>query len=116
MLSQLGWMSPVVRHRLPPTAGAHSQTASQPYWQKRIDDRPAGGLERLVHFVVSGNHQPHLRGLVVGRLLLHHGRDEAAQVVLQIVDAPRGVKLRILHLVIQRARIAGAGLAARATE
>ena len=27
-------MSPVVRHRLPPSAGAHSHTASQPYWQR----------------------------------------------------------------------------------
>ncbi len=34
MRSQVGLMSPVVRHRLAPSDGPHSQTASQPYWQK----------------------------------------------------------------------------------
>ena len=53
-----------------------------------VDDGPAGGLERLVHFLVGGDHQAHLRGLVVGRLLLHDFGGKAAQVVLEVVDAP----------------------------
>ena len=68
---------------------------------EREDDRPAGGLQRLAHLVVGGDHEAHLRGLVVGRLLLHDRFDEAAQVVLQVVDAPRGVHLCVLLLVAQ---------------
>ena len=44
---------------------------------ERVDNGAAGGLERLVHLVVGGDHQAHLRGLVVGRLLLHDGGDES---------------------------------------
>ena len=64
-------MSPVVRHRLPPSAGAHSHDESHPYWQSEIDDGAAGGLEGFAHLVVGGDHEAHLRGLVVGRLLFH---------------------------------------------
>ncbi len=77
-------MSPVVRHKLPPSAGAHSHTASHPYWH------------------------------VVGRLLLHHVLTKAAQVVLQIIDAPVGVHLGVLLFVPQRSRIARARLVSRA--
>src|SRR3984957_4886140 len=34
ILSQVGLMSPVVRHKLAPNEGPHSHTPSQPYWQK----------------------------------------------------------------------------------
>ena len=70
---------------------------------ERVDDGPASGLERFAHLVVGGDHEAHLRGLVVGRLLLHHGRNEAAQVVLEVVDAPVGIDLRVLLFVAERA-------------
>ena len=78
-----------------------------------INDWPPGGLQRLVHLGVSGAHHAHLLGLVVGRLLLHHLLDEAARVVLQVVDAPLGVELGVLLLVIVRGLKTGAGLRSR---
>ena len=33
-LDQVSVMSPVVRHRSPPTASPHSQTLPMPYWQR----------------------------------------------------------------------------------
>ena len=80
-------MSPVVRQRLPPTVGPHFQTESQPYWQRREVDGAAGGLQRLVHFLVGVVHHLVLLCLVAGRGLLHDVV-VAAEVVLEIVDAP----------------------------
>ena len=69
MLSHVARMSPVVRHRLPPSAGRPLPHRVPPILAEGIDDRAARGLERLPHLVVGGMHQLHLRSLVVGRLL-----------------------------------------------
>jgi hypothetical protein len=66
---------------------------------QRENDGPARALERFCHLGISGVHEPHLRGLIVRRLLLHHFRDEAAQVILEIVDTPGGIELRVLVVV-----------------
>jgi len=34
ILDQRSTMSPVVRHRLPPTPGPHFHTSARPYWQR----------------------------------------------------------------------------------
>ena len=113
MLCQRASMSPVVRHRLPPSARRPLPDGVPTVLAEREDDGPAGRLQRLAHLVVGGDHEAHLRGLVVGSLLLHHFGDEAAQVVLQVVDAPVGIHFRVLLFVAQRARISGAGLRSR---
>ena len=76
------------------------------------DDGAAGGFEGFGHFVVGGDHEAHLRGLVVGRLLLHHGGNEAAEIVLEVVDAPGGVEFGVLLLVAERTLVTGAGFGA----
>ena len=103
-------MSPVVRHEVGADRGAPLPDRVPAVLAERVDDGTAGGLEGLAHFVVGGDHQAHLRGFVVGRLGGHHRGAEAAEVVLQVVDAPGGVELGVLHLVVERGGEAGAGL------
>src|SRR6185437_10236648 len=57
----------------------------------REHDRPAGGAQGVVHGAVGGDHQPHLLVGIVRRPGLHHVLDVAAQVVLEVVDAPAGI-------------------------
>ena len=73
----------------------------------------AGCLQCLAHLVVGRDHDAHLLGFVIGRLLHHHVADKTAQVVLQVVDTPGSVKLRVLLLMAVRSFVAGAGLGSR---
>ena len=50
--------------------------------------------------------------LSLRRLLLHDGGNEAAQVVLEVIDAPVGIHLGVLFFVAERAFVVGAGLGA----
>ncbi len=58
-------------------------------------------------------HQLHLRRLVVGCLLGHDILTEAAQIVLQIIDAPVGIHLGVLLFMAERALELGACLGSR---
>jgi hypothetical protein len=80
---------------------------------KGVNNGAASGLQGLVHLFVGSLHETHLGGVVVGSLLLHHFWNEAAQVVLEIVDAPGCVELGVLLLVAQRALVASASLGPR---
>jgi len=76
------------------------------------DDGAAGGFERLGHLVIGCDHEAHLRGAVVGGLFFHHGRDEAAEVVLEVVDTPGGIEIGVLLLMAERGLVTAAGLGA----
>src|ERR1700761_8002789 len=81
---------------------------------KREDDGAAGfrgsRFQRFAHLFVSSNHQLHLLGFVDGRLFLHDVMAKAAEVVLEVVKAPRSVEFGILFFMAKRGSEAGAGL------
>src|ERR1035438_552878 len=66
---------------------------------KAEDDLPSGFEERLAHFGVG-------RLLGHGRAIVHG--PAAAPVVLQVIDAPRGVLLGILRVMVDADRKSGA--------
>src|SRR5580698_6949773 len=77
---------------------------------KAIDDGSPGRNQRFVHLLVSRLlHFESLLTMLIACLLLHQ-LAKAAQIVFQIIDAPRGVHLRILILVSIAAFILRAGL------
>ena len=90
-------MSPVARHSCAHALRPRPRLRRAPLAQ-REDDRPAARAQRLAHLRVR-----------VARVLAL----AAAPVVLEVVDAPRGVALRVLRLVVLRARPPGAGLRPR---
>ena len=110
MRSQWALMSPVVRQRVAAERGRPLPGRIPAVLAEREDDGAAGGLESFGHLVVGGDHEAHLLGFVVGCLLLHDRFDEAAEVVLEVVDAPGGVHLCVLLLVAQRGDVTAAGL------
>ena len=52
----LSLMSPVVRHRLPPTSAPHFHTASSAVLAEAVDDGTAGAAQRVVHLLVCVDH------------------------------------------------------------
>ena len=104
-------MSSVVRQRLAPT-WAPLPDAVPAVLAETVDHGASGFDDGLMHFLVGGAHHLVLFGGVVGGLLAHVVA-EAAEVVLEVVDAPGGVGVGVLLLVAERAFESGAGFGAR---
>src|SRR5580692_4065980 len=77
---------------------------------KAIDDGSPGRNQRFVHLLVSRllHFESLLTMLIAG--LLFHQLAKAAQVILQVIDAPRGVHLCVLLLMPIATFVFGAGL------
>ncbi len=104
-LDQLPWlssqsqqlvMSPVVRHKWPYLLAPQPRLVLAPF-ADRQHHRPAGSGDRAAHCRI-GLARVALRGAGAGR----------APVVLDVVDAPRGILPRVLELVALAARPPGA--------
>ena len=104
-----GDMSPVVRQRLALTDGPHGPDRVPSILAKAIDDGPSSFGERLMHELVGVAHHLVLLRDVVGGFG-KHVLAIRAEVVFEVVHAPRGVEVGVLLLVAKRAAKVGAGL------
>ena len=95
-------MSPVVRQQLPPTACAPLPDVAHAVLAEAEDDVPAAVVQGLAHHAIGLD-----EGLAVG---VRGNVAVGAPVVLEIVDAPLGIGVGVLLLVLPTGREAGAGL------